>query len=55
MQECASDQDQTMLTEKLEELEDRVRLVVALMAKLKEEKIVLERRVEELQTVVKVR
>lgn len=55
MQECASDQDQTMLTEKLEELEDRVRLVVALMAKLKEEKIVLERRVEELQAVVKVR
>lgn len=42
-----------MLTEKLEELEARVRLMVALMAKLKEEKIVLERQVEELRTVSK--
>lgn len=41
-----------MLTEKLEELEARVRLMVALMAKLKEEKIVLERQVEELRTVI---
>ncbi len=51
----ASDQDQTMLAEKLEELERRVRLVVALAAKLKEEKTVLERQVEELQAVIKVR
>jgi len=42
-----------MLTEKLKELENRVRLAVALIAKLKEEKLGLERRVEELQTVIK--
>ena len=44
----------TMLTEQLEELEDRVKLAIALVAKLKGEKIVLARRIEELQAVVKV-
>src|SRR5574337_1903238 len=42
-----------MLTDKLEELENRVRLVVALMAKLKEEKLGLKRQVEELRVVIK--
>ena len=51
----SSDQDQTMLAERLEELEGRVRLVVALVAKLKDEKVVLEQRVEELQAVIKAR
>ena len=43
-----------MLTEELEALEGRVRMVVALVAKLKGEKAVLGQRVEELQTVIKV-
>jgi chromosome segregation ATPase len=51
----SSDQDQMMLAEKLEELEGRVRLVVALVAKLKGEKVVLEQRIEELQVAIKAR
>jgi chromosome segregation ATPase len=43
-----------MLAEKMEELEGRVRLAIALVAKLKEEKVVLERQVQELQAVIKV-
>lgn len=42
-----------MLSEELEALEDRVRMVVALVAKLKGERAVLEQRVEELEAVVK--
>ncbi|MDD5558252.1 hypothetical protein [Candidatus Methylomirabilis sp.] len=42
-----------MLAEELEALEDRVRKVVALVAKLKGEKAVLGQRVEELQDVIK--
>ncbi|HWQ69298.1 MAG TPA: hypothetical protein VN494_04975 [Patescibacteria group bacterium] len=54
MLEDFSDRGRTMLAEKLEELEDRVRLAVALVAKLKGERVVLERQVDELQAVVKV-
>lgn len=54
MLEDFSDRGRTMLAEKLEELEGRVRLTIALVATLKGEKAVLERQVDELQAVVKV-
>ena len=53
MLEYPSDQGRMMLAEKLEEIEGRVRTVVALMTKLKGEKAGLGQRVEELQAVNK--
>lgn len=53
MLEYPSDQGRMMLAEKLEDLEGRVRTVVALMTKLKGEKAGLGQRVEELQAVNK--
>ncbi|CBE68906.1 MAG: hypothetical protein F9K13_09210 [Candidatus Methylomirabilis oxygeniifera] len=53
MLEDFSDRGRTMLAEKLEELEGRVRLAVTLATKLKGEKVVLERQVDELQAVVR--
>lgn len=55
MLENLSDRGGTALAQKLEELEGRVRLAIALVAKLKGEKVVLERQVEELQSVIKVK
>lgn len=53
MLEYPSDQGRMMLAEKLEDLEGRVRTVVALVTKLKGEKAGLGQRVEELQAVNK--
>ena len=53
MLEYPSDQGRMVLTEKLEDLEGRVRTVVALVTKLKGEKAGLGQRVEELQAVNK--
>lgn len=53
MVEYPSDQGRVMLAEKLEDLEGRVRTVVALITKLKGEKAGLGQRVEELQAAVK--
>lgn len=49
-----SNEGRTMLVEELEALEGRVRLVVGLVVKLREEKTALEQRVEDLQAAVKV-
>lgn len=53
MVEHPLDQGRMMLAEKLEDLEGRVRTVVALATKLKEEKAGLGQRMEELQAVIK--
>lgn len=53
MLEYPSDQGRMMLAEKLEDLEGRVRTVVALVTELKGENTGLGQRVEELQAVIK--
>lgn len=51
--ERPSEQGRAMITQKLKELEGRVKAAVALVVKVKGEKALLEQRLEELQGVIK--
>jgi chromosome segregation ATPase len=51
--ERPSEQGREMIAEKLKELEARIKATVALLAKIREEKVVLGQRIEELQATIK--
>ena len=51
--ERPSEQGRAMITQKLKELEGRVKAAVALVVKVKGEKALLEQRLEELQAAIK--
>ena len=51
--ERPSDQGRAMIEGKLKELEARIRVAIALVEKVKDEKALLEQRLEELQGIIK--